>query len=743
MKASPSPLPLRFRQWLSSWKIRKRQPGRKRLSVRQPSFELLEDRLAPSVSGLVFQDFNGNGVFDSTATVVNQGAGTVRLAVDQGLAGITVTGFDSNNVPIGPPVTTAANGAFTLPTPGPGQYRVQFSNIPAGFFDTARGSTGTFSGTTVQFVNDGGTVNLGLVNPTQYTPDNPQLFGVEAIHGDPTGANGALFEVLDFHYASGATHPGSTVGQYSNPTTHAVSVPYSQVGNVAAITYDRANDTLYVAAFTKKFTGYGPGGSGYGAGPNGVQGSNGGIYAINPTTGAVTLLTDFNSAGMFPGATGVNFRTQDGAGNPYNYTTDGLNVGWDAVGKTAFGGLDVSSDGQTLYVMNLGDRELYAVPLTGPVNSSTVQRFSLLPALPADVTGVGSAEGGALGDLRPFAVRVHQEVNGSGVLQDFVYIGAVNSAEFTQNKNDLHAYVFRFDPLTGTFTVNPNTGNRTWFEQVNMTYNRGDADHFRDGGVNRNDANWHPWTTSFVQQSPFGPASLVESQPWLTDLAFDPQGNLTLGIRDRVGDQSTNDSLPGNPYANQDGSGSGTRFEGYPDGEALRAFGNPTTGWVLENNGQGPGGNPQGSGVGNGFGPGGGQYYGQDFYPGGHQHTLGGLLLQLPGYPDIVASGFDPTELGGDFRTGGFRWFDNRDNGTGGGPGTSPISSTPSTRRGRSRRRTASAASPPGSRRPPSRSATESGGTPTATASRRRARRASPASPWTCSARPACSWPRR
>src|SRR5262249_9513637 len=156
---------------------------------------------------------------------------------------------------------------------------------------------------------------------------------------------------------------------------------------------------------------------------NGIQGSNGGIYTINPTTGAVTLLTDFNNANMFPGSTGVNFRTRDGAGNPYDYTTDSLNTGWDAVGKTAFGGMDVSSDGWTLYVMNLGDRQLYAVPLQGPINNTTVQHFSL--ALPAS-DAPGRTGGAGLGDLRPFAVRVHPEVV-AGTLRDFVYVGAVNS----------------------------------------------------------------------------------------------------------------------------------------------------------------------------------------------------------------------------------------------------------------------------------------------------------------------------
>ena len=66
-------------------------------------------------------------------------------------------------------------------------------------------------------------------------------------------------------------------------------------------------------------------------------------------------------------------------------------------------------------------------------------------------------------------------------------------------------------------------------------------------------------------------AALQEAGKRVLLLDFDPQGNLTLGFRDRVGDQSTNDTRPGNLYANQDGTNSGTRFEGYPDGEVLRS----------------------------------------------------------------------------------------------------------------------------------------------------------------------------
>ena len=39
------------------------------------------------------------------------------------------------------------------------------------------------------------------------------------------------------------------------------------------------------------------------------------------------------------------------------------NTGWNAVGKSSLGGLDVSDDGSAVYVMNLADNRLYIIPV--------------------------------------------------------------------------------------------------------------------------------------------------------------------------------------------------------------------------------------------------------------------------------------------------------------------------------------------------------------------------------------------
>src|SRR5262249_40498457 len=139
--------------------------NRVRPQRRVPALELLEIRalLSGVITGLVFQDFNANGTYDTTAQIPNaSGSGSIGVAVDRGVGGVTVTAYDSGNVNRGS-VNTAPDGSFTLSASASGPYRIEFTNFPAGFLP---GPHGPDSGTTVQFVPDGNsTVRLGLNRP--------------------------------------------------------------------------------------------------------------------------------------------------------------------------------------------------------------------------------------------------------------------------------------------------------------------------------------------------------------------------------------------------------------------------------------------------------------------------------------------------------------------------------------------------------------------------------------------------
>ncbi len=132
-------------------------------------------------------------------------------------------------------------------------------------------------------------------------------------------------------------------------------------------------------------------------------------------------------------------------------------------------------------------------------------------------------------------------------------------------------------------------------------------------------------------------------------IAFDVEGNLTIGLRDRAGDQFG--------FFAQDNPGDPTLWEGVGGGDTLRAAittpGNLASGWTLEFNAQAGTVGPT-AGVGNGQGPGSGEFYFDDAYPGYHDELSGGAVLQLPGHQDVVSSAFNP---GIALRSGGFIWF--------------------------------------------------------------------------------------
>src|SRR5262249_28876190 len=88
--------------------------------------------LGGTISGRVFQDFNGNGLYDTSG-----GTDAVPTAIDVGVAGVTVSAYDSAGVLRGT-ATTAATGLYSITATGTGPYRVEFTTIPAGYSLSAR-----------------------------------------------------------------------------------------------------------------------------------------------------------------------------------------------------------------------------------------------------------------------------------------------------------------------------------------------------------------------------------------------------------------------------------------------------------------------------------------------------------------------------------------------------------------------------------------------------------------------------
>lgn len=551
---------------------------------------------AGTISGVVFEDFNGNGLRDTTTTIPNNGAGAVSAAIDRGMGGVTVTVYDGAGVVQGTATTAAANGSYSIATGGTGPYRVEFTTLPAGYFPSRFAAGPTGNGTTIQFVPDGNTanVNLAVLDPTQFCQNNPNLVTACYVFAGFNGANAASPVVVDFPYSAGATGP--FVNAYFQPTTHTLMAPHQSVGTVYGMAYRADTNRIYAGAYMKKHAGFGPFGTGA-------------IYDIDPTnpTGAPVLFADLNAIA----GTGTDPH------DPADYNRDNGNTSWDAVGKIGIGGLETSPNGQFVYAVNLFDRRVWELPTAGGAPRSV--------AIPVPATAVPA--NGA--DLRPFALQY---------FRGRLYLGMVNSAESTQARANLRAYVYALDPVTFTFAAAP-------LLDISLVYPRGQIQLFAFPG---SPGEWLPWSPVYANNWTGNPALSPDKvgtypQPMLSSLAFDSDGNVTLGIRDRAGDQFG--------YFAFDNPNDNFLWQGVGGGDTLLAElnlkGDLNSGWTLESNARTTSYGPTG-GAGNNQGPGGGEYFVRDdfndFFSGFplHQETHGGAVLQVPGYPDVVVSSINP-----------------------------------------------------------------------------------------------------
>ncbi len=652
--------------------------------------------LAGTITGRVFQDFNGNGTMDTALTVTNNGSGTIASPIDLGVAGIEVRAYDAAgaNVTSGSVVTTNATGDYSITTTGvaTGPYRVEFTNLPTGYQPSARstdsvnGGTATNSGSTVQFITTTPAtgVNLAINYPTDYSQSNPEIVASMYAAGDQLAApNNALPVIVSFPYAAGSVN-GGTEAQFGLPAANPLSLQADEVGTTFGLAYARRTRLVYAASFFKRHAGFGPGG------PNR-------IYVLDRTTGGFVT-----NAFTVPGTvTNAHDTTA-----PITWNRDNDNTGWDGVGKTSLGGIALSDDEQTLYVMNLANRTLYAL---NPSTGAQIAAQAAPTNLPLVPSGTCNAN-----DARPFAVTFYHgalyvglicsaestlaagtvdtftdnapangrydggeyyiETNGTAGRQagesflDFNGNGTFDAGEaFVDNDGNgfynqgdarqLRAYVYSVNPTTLAFGASP-------IFQMSLNYRRGVNTHTNGAfGI------WRPWSSTYRDAGTATTSRPIYSQPMLTDIAFD-NGNLIIALRDRIGDQIGNGTLsnPGDPSATN-------FYQPRTAGDAIRACG-AIGAWTVESNGRcgspATGTAPQNTSE----GPGGGEFYYGDSYDlsdvyvspaatingkgGNHDDTLNGGVEQLPGAPDVVLSNFDPImDIANMTHDGGIRWLNN------------------------------------------------------------------------------------
>ncbi len=568
---------------------------------------------AADVSGMVYQDYNNNGVYDTNSTAPNQGFGDYNLAVDDPISGVTVTAYDVGGNIIGSPVISDSAGQYTL-TNINGPARIEFTGYQSlGFESSVIGSN---SNTSIQFVDGSGGnisgIDFAVNRPQDYCENNPVVITNCYVGGHLTEGDYAdLPSIVGFDYSGGSDRENvssdAEAYEFDQPTAHSIDIRTDDIGATWGLTNKLNSDgthQIYAAAFLKRGADFGVDGPGA-------------IYTFSydgTNPGPVSTLANL-TAGLNPHPDTQDPDGLTGECNPVdpglaNYIPAGGNDCWFhdpysyfTIGKMSLGDIDISEDGGSLFVMNLLDKNLYVLDSNTGSTTANIE----VPGISAPLAGV--TQSCASSDIRPMAVS-YNNVDG------LVYVGLTCSAESTQVAADLQAYVYTFDPASNSFSAAP-------VLEYDLSFPR------TTGGTGgATSATWNPWTTSYVA------TTRVYAQPLVSDIVFDKDQNMIIGIKDIFGDQGVTFS-----YGSIDPT-STSIVEGitYAEGDIMRACYDNGLNWDIE----GVNGCPQNQSFGDGINPFYSEFFNGDGFANAHTEASEGGIDLIPGGVDVLTTQMDP-----------------------------------------------------------------------------------------------------
>jgi protocatechuate 3,4-dioxygenase beta subunit len=519
-----------------------------------------------TVTGTVFNDKNSNGANDGT---------------DAGVSGVVVSAYDSSGAQVGT-TTTSGNGTYSLnvSSAATNSVRIEFTT-PNGYQPSFQGAA---NATSIQFVSVPATnVNYAVLVPGNFCSDNPgsSVAGICLRPGTVTlGTSTNLSSI-----ASSDWKGNSTTLLTRNGDT----------GSLWGMAFDGPRQVIFASAALRRHSGLGP---------KGIAG----IYATSRRTGGVIQSWDLSQAPF-----NLTFSANNSVFTDANRGLDDSRiesadlVGYQNIGKVGIGDIDMSPDGQWLFVTNLYEKKIHRIAVTD-TNSDGVPELGAVTSYTIPVNTCSNSTS------RPWGLTYRPQDNS-------LLIGVVCSNE-TQTPT--------LDPGAGTTSL-PDPGVILKLVLTSSTFSTlssVDFDYVRSAEIGSggettpgqtclsNDpslstptgtaclrARWHSWTDNFgvietlpgsdlgyegVFNHPVNNGLTIVNRLWwpqpiIADIEVTPSGHIVLGVMDRFGMQmGTNNRKP-----TYDAQNSNTHdlVTGYVAGDMLLLC--PSGGSYIQNNADG------------------------------------------------------------------------------------------------------------------------------------------------------------
>ncbi len=545
----------------------------------------------------------------------------IKDSNEPGVEGVLVTVIDAaGNTQTD---TTDASGAWSV-TPAAFPVRVEFT-VPAGL---AESLNGVDSLTSVQFIAASDcSVDFGVHYPGDYSDDVKPFIAIPKMYNGTVGprSDAALFS---FDYTQQGFYNDED-GQHKDYTAYG-DANWEDVGALYGLAYQRETKRLFASALLRRYADLKAGTDAifvldYNTTPATVS-SHFNLNGINTTNGGVidlgTVCRDTNCDPLGTGdSSDYPLSTDQGA------PSRDMDA-FDKIGKVGFGDIDLEDGDQTLWAVNLNQRALISVDVSGATLPGTVDQY-IITSLP----GVPSCTGG---ELRPWGLKFYEDKG---------YLGIVCDAQSSGDNADLHAYIVSFNPSNVSagfapiidFALDYERDNNNSPEYPSYFEAWIDAQGYVDNVASSDQGDFHQQTYE---------------QPFLADIEFFNSDTMFIGIGDRFGYQMGRSNYP--PISGNTDLKSGLAY-----GDVLRSC-KVNGSWILEEKG-----NPDCptnydaiQGVNNN----GGEYF---FDTGGDKRTESafGALAIMPGAGHLLSTFNDPypgdDNFGDEYwNNSGIEWFD-------------------------------------------------------------------------------------